>query len=172
MVQKYSDGVIELHNRLLWRDQEFIQLSILCHTSYYYYFEFPNCSFTSETSMRPLFLTAKGNLRRWHCVENHHTLDMYPNRNIHEASVAPCANCVILTASSLLSQMTNIKTGTPSVWIIKCERLAVGFLSRRHVWAVDDVRRNSRGRSEQNMFRVYCEVILRNLGFKMVCFPF
>lgn len=115
MVQKHSDGVIELHNRLLWRDQEFIQLSILCHTSYYSYFEFPNCSFTSETSMRPLFLTAKGNLRRWHCVENQHTLDMNPNRNIHEASVAPCANCVILTASSLLSQMTNIKTGTPSL---------------------------------------------------------
>lgn len=102
-----TDGVIELHNRLLWRDQEFIQLSILCHTSYYSYFQFPNCSFTSETSMRPLFLTAKGNLRRWHCVENQHTLDMNPNRNIHEASVAPCANCIILTASSLLSQMTN-----------------------------------------------------------------
>lgn len=109
MVQKYSDGVIKLHN------QEFNQLSILCHRSHYYYFEFPNCSFTSETLVRPLFLTAKGNLRRRHCVETQHTLDMYPDRNIYEASVAPCANCVILTASSLLPQMTNIKTGTPSL---------------------------------------------------------
>lgn len=51
----------------------------------------------------------------WGDDENQHTLDMYADRNIHEASVAPCANCVILTASSLLSQMTNKDRNTFSL---------------------------------------------------------
>lgn len=170
MVQKHSDGVIELHNRLLWRDPEFIQLSILCRTSYYSHFEFPNCSFTSEPSMRPLFLTAKGNLRRW--WKSTHA--GYVPQQKHPWSI--CSSlCQLCYPHGLFTFVTDDKQRQEhllSTWIIKCEHLAVGFLSRRHVWAVDDVRRNSRGRSEQNMFRVYCEVILRNLGFKLVCFPF